>query len=87
MKLIGLKKVCGEINRNRRLYCRVMFDTADKRLWIDVFPDCNSWNEYRANTIYNVANIEQGIFDDYRHITQAEIRLEIEQYLAERGVA
>jgi hypothetical protein len=85
IKITGVKKACTEINNNRRLYNRVMYDTGDGTVWVDSFPSCNSWNEYRSGTIHNVGNIPEGIWDNYAHVSMAEIHEMVYRTLAECG--
>lgn len=30
---------------------RIMIDTDDAEIWTDTFIDCNSWKQYRSDTI------------------------------------
>jgi hypothetical protein len=80
-KIKGLKKVVGEINDNRSSFCVVMLDTQNDELWMDCFADGNSRNEYRNPSIKFITRIPSGIFDNYRHITMAEIREAVKEVL------
>ena len=80
-KIKGLKKVVGEINANRDLFCTVLLDSKTNELWCDGFPSGNSWNEYRNPSIKFITRIPSGIFDNYRHITMAEIREAVKEVL------
>jgi hypothetical protein len=73
-KIKGLKKACSEINNNRNLYNRVMFDMGDKTVWIDSFPSSNSWNDYHDKNIINAGNVPEGIWDGYAHVSMSQIQ-------------
>jgi hypothetical protein len=72
-KIKGLRKACSEINQNRGLHYKVMYNVVTREVWVDGFVDCNGWCEYADENVKNVGQIPQGIWDDYRHIYQAEI--------------
>lgn len=38
---------------SRRSY-QIMIDTDDAEIWADTFVDCNSWNQYRSDSIISL---------------------------------
>jgi hypothetical protein len=75
MKVKGLKKACGDLNGYRKFTRHVMYDKSDNTVWVDVFYDCNSWNEYHDHDIICVMRISNLHYD---YITQKEMIKEIE---------
>ena len=52
-------------------YCRMMIDTDDAGIWVDVFLDVNSWKEYHSDTIHQLTTVlgyvkdrEEGYIDN-----------------------
>jgi hypothetical protein len=76
MKIKGLKKACGDLNGYRKFTRHVMYDRRDNTVWIDVFTDCNSWNEYNSDNIIRVMRVSN-LDQDY--ITQKVICEKIEK--------
>lgn len=44
---------------NRRSY-QIMIDTDDAEIWADTYIDCNSWKQYRSDTIYSLDVMADG---------------------------
>lgn len=82
-KIKGLKKACGEMNNNKNLNRTVMYDRGTGEVWIDVFADQNSWNEYHDKNIISVMSKREGMWNNYEHTSMAEIREAIERRVVE----
>lgn len=52
IKITGIKKAMSDYNNNhKRLHCYFMCDTLTGEVWVDMFPDENSYNNYNAPSV------------------------------------
>jgi hypothetical protein len=56
IKITGIKKMIGEINRNPHMYYCVYLDRSTGEVWADFFADANSWSNYHDTAIVNLRN-------------------------------
>lgn len=54
IKITGIKKMAGEINRNPHMYCCVYLDRSTGEVWADFFAEANGWSNYRDPAIVNL---------------------------------
>lgn len=90
MKAIGRKEIAktvkGLVSEGREWcsydhfrYYKIMLDTDDGHIWIDMFISTNEWKRYRSNTIVTldyfpgyVSEIVQGYVDSaIKHLQEA----------------
>lgn len=73
MKIYGINKVVGDINRSRNLYHHITLDKRTGEIWSDKHIGCNSWSEWHSREIVVVGVIREGIWDNYQRYTRADI--------------
>lgn len=63
-----IEKAVKKAEKEARAWCKsdwrhtyqIMIDTADAEIWADLYTDCNSWKEYRADTIMSLDAMSEG---------------------------
>ena len=78
MKIKGIKKACSEMNNNKTLNRKVMYDQETGEVWVDTFVDENSYNQYSSGSIVRVLKKREGMWNKYEHTTMEEIRNAVE---------
>ena len=68
IKISGIKKAVGEYKNWKKRswsYCAsIMMDLSDGQVWTDCFIDCNSWKEYRSDSIICLTYDFFGSYDE-----------------------
>lgn len=65
---IQIEKAVKKAEKEARAWCKndwrhtyqIMLDTYDADIWPDLFTDCNTWKEYKSDTIISLDVMADG---------------------------
>ena len=81
--ITGIKKAVSEFNNWTQGGARIYFDKTDKKVWCNIYPDGNSWDDYHDANIVELTHKGFSMASQWNKITMVELKELCEQTEAE----
>jgi hypothetical protein len=72
-KIVGIRKVCGILNRNQSLYFRVFYDKEKSTVWADAYETSLPRIQPHQQHYLVIMELEPVILAGNRHISMTDI--------------